>query len=326
MNAGQSYIGQLEERVKEIVDRMNRRAIVWLFPSFEEALYAASTYAARTGCSTPCSRRSRRARSPSSVRSIRTAYELLAQSRPRVTRIFEVIRLAPMPTTTHSRSRADWSRDYGVDVDDDTLAESLDLATHYLPGTAAPGNVLRLLELVRDRVARGLATEVTPESVIATLSAATGLPLHVLDPRAPLRLDDVRAFFEEPRPRAARGGRVPRRQDRAGEGRAHRPDPALGVFLFVGPTGTGKTEIAKALSEFLFGSQDRLVRLDMSEFQTPESLERLLGGHDDRGCRQRPLIASVRKHPFSVRPARRVREGAPARSGTSSSRSSTTAG
>ena len=47
------------------------------------------------------------------------------------------------------------------------------------------------------------------------------------------------------------------------------PGRPLGVFLFLGPTGTGKTEIAKALAEFLFGSPDRLVRLDMSEFQTP---------------------------------------------------------
>ena len=54
------------------------------------------------------------------------------------------------------------------------------------------------------------------------------------------------------------------------------PTRPLGVFLFVGPTGTGKTEIAKALAEFLFGSADRLVRLDMSEYQTPDSLERLL--------------------------------------------------
>ncbi len=66
------------------------------------------------------------------------------------------------------------------------------------------------------------------------------------------------------------------------------PTRPLGVFLFLGPTGTGKTEIAKALAEFLFGSPDRLVRLDMSEFQTPESLERLLSDTtiERRGARR----------------------------------------
>ena len=135
--------------------------------------------------------------------------------------------------------------------------------------------------------------------MIATLSAATGLPLHVLDPRTPLRLDDVRAFFESRvlgQPEA-----VDCLVDRIALVKAGLTDPTrpLGVFLFVGPTGTGKTEIAKAFSEFLFGSPDRLVRLDMSEYQTPESLERLLGD-SSRGENASPLISAVRKQPFTV--------------------------
>ena len=297
--AGQSYIGELEGRVKEIVERMNRRSIVWLFPSFEEALFSGQHSRSPRGL-LDAMLPAIEARDIAVIGEIDpTAYELLAQNRPRVTRLFEVIRLAPMTDEDALEVARAWSRDYGVDVDEDTLAESLDLATHYLPGTAAPGNLLRLLELVLDRVTRGLATAVTTESVIATLSAATGLPLHVLDPRAPLRLDDVRTFFESRvlgQPEA-----VECLVDRIALVKAGLTDPSrpLGVFLFVGPTGTGKTEIAKAFSEFLFGSPDRLVRLDMSEFQTPESLERLLG--DSAGGEPAaPLISSVRKQPFTV--------------------------
>jgi ATP-dependent Clp protease ATP-binding subunit ClpC len=299
VNAGQVYIGQLEERVKEIVERMSQRSIVWLFPSFEEALYAGQHSRSPQGL-LDAMLPAIEARDIAVIGEIDpTAYELLAQSRPRVTRIFEVIRLAPMTDEDTLAVARGWSRDYGTDVDEHTLAESLDLATHYLPGTAAPGNLLRLLELVLDRVTRGLATDVTTESVIATLSAATGLPLHVLDPRAPLRLDDVRAFFESRvlgQPEA-----VECLVDRVALVKAGLTDPTrpLGVFLFVGPTGTGKTEIAKAFSEFLFGSPDRLVRLDMSEYQTPESLERLLG--DSTGDEPAAsLISSVRKQPFTV--------------------------
>ena len=70
-------------------------------------------------------------------------------------------------------------------------------------------------------------------------------------------------------------------------------------MLLVGPTGTGKTEIAKALAEFMFGSADRLVRLDMSEFQTPDSVERLLSDQTSE-YRASPLIGTVRKDPFAV--------------------------
>ena len=83
VNAGQSYVGELEGRVREIVGRMSRRSIVWLFPSFEEALCAGqhTQQPARAARRHPPA--SRRATSPSSARSIRAAYELLAQNRPR---------------------------------------------------------------------------------------------------------------------------------------------------------------------------------------------------------------------------------------------------
>ena len=123
------------------------------------------------------------------------AYELVLQHRPRIARLFEVVRVEPASGASAIEIARDWATQNELDVDDETLAEALDLATHYLPAAASPGNVLRVLELVRDRIARGVASAIDPETVIATLSDATGLPLHVLDPRAPLSLDRVRAYF-----------------------------------------------------------------------------------------------------------------------------------
>ena len=77
------------------------------------------------------------------------------------------------------------------------------------------------------------------------------------------------------------------------------PTRPFGVFLFAGPTGTGKTEIAKSLASFLFGSPDRMIRVDMSELQSPEDLERLVGS-DGQGARRDALVDRIREQPFSV--------------------------
>ncbi|CAA9253506.1 MAG: ATP-dependent Clp protease ATP-binding subunit ClpA [uncultured Blastococcus sp.] len=89
------------------------------------------------------------------------------------------------------------------------------------------------------------------------------------------------------------------RRSRAGLGD---PDRPIGSFLFLGPTGVGKTELAKALATALFGEEDRMVRLDMSEFQERHTVSRLVGsppgyvGYEDAG----QLTEAVRRRPYSV--------------------------
>ena len=195
VNAGQMYIGMLEARVLDIVSRLGRRRIAWIFPNFEESLWSGQHTQSPRGLLDGLLPHVEAGDAIVVGEVDPRAYELLLQHRPRLARLFEVVRLAPMVPQDAIEVARDWAGGHGLEVDDDTLAEALDLATHYLPTAAAPGNILRVLELVRDRIERGVAEAVDPETVIATLSDATGLPLHVLDPRAPLSLDLVREYF-----------------------------------------------------------------------------------------------------------------------------------
>ena len=93
------------------------------------------------------------------------------------------------------------------------------------------------------------------------------------------------------------------------------PKRPTGSFIFLGPSGVGKTELARTLAEFLFGDEDAMIQVDMSEYMEKHSVSRLVGsppgyiGYDEGG----QLTEAVRRKPYSVRPPRRDREGAPGR-------------
>ncbi len=141
--------------------------------------------------------------------------------------------------------------------------------------------------------------DVTPNSVILSLSQATGVPAAILNSKERADLASIRKYF------AARvmgqDEAVSTIVDRIAMLKAGLNDPGkpIGVFLFAGPTGTGKTELAKTLAEFLFGSPDRLIRLDMSEYQSHDSTWKILGTADP-ATQTESLIGRVRKQPFSV--------------------------
>ncbi|GAA4615255.1 ATP-dependent Clp protease ATP-binding subunit [Saccharopolyspora hordei] len=146
------------------------------------------------------------------------------------------------------------------------------------------------------------ALEVTAEDVAEVVARATGIPVSRLTAAEKERLQNLeqelhrRVVGQDDAVRAL--ARAVRRS-RSGLGDPNRP---VGSFLFLGPTGVGKTELAKALAESLFGDEQRMVRLDMSEFQERHTASRLVGappgyvGHGESG----ELTEAVRRNPYSV--------------------------
>jgi ATP-dependent Clp protease ATP-binding subunit ClpC len=143
---------------------------------------------------------------------------------------------------------------------------------------------------------------VSPEDVAEVVSMWTGIPLTQLRSGETERLLHMEEGLHQRivgQDEAITAVAKAVRRARAGLKDPCRP---IGSFIFLGPTGVGKTELVKALAEFMFGSEDALVQLDMSEFMERHSVARLVGappgyiGYDDAG----QLTEAVRRRPFSV--------------------------
>ena len=147
-----------------------------------------------------------------------------------------------------------------------------------------------------------LRTEVGAEEIAEVVSRATGIPVSKMMEGERAKLLQMEGYLHNRvigQNEAVRLVSETIRRSRAGLSDPNRP---YGSFLFLGPTGVGKTELTKALAEFLFDSQDHLIRLDMSEFMEKHSVARLIGappgyvGYDEGGY----LTEAVRRNPYSV--------------------------
>ena len=147
-----------------------------------------------------------------------------------------------------------------------------------------------------------LQQRVTAEEIAEVVSRWTGIPVSKMlegERDKLLRMEDSLHHRVVGQDEAVRAVADAIRRSRAGLSDPHRPN---GSFLFLGPTGVGKTELCKALAEFLFDSTEALVRIDMSEFMEKHSVSRLIGappgyvGYEEGGY----LTEAVRRRPYSV--------------------------
>ncbi len=208
--------------------------------------------------------------------------------------------------------RPQFERDYKLSIAEESLTEVARLAERYYTIQPLPGGAVRLLHqacaLMRTSLQRGDKgrvendNQLDPDDVLVATSLLTDIPVTKMgaDER-----DRYANMVEHLHKRIIGQNEAVVALSRAVKmARVGLKDPKrpIGSFMFLGPTGVGKSELAKALAEFMFGSEDNLTTLDMSEFMEDSSVNRLIGsppgyiGHESGG----QLTEAIKKQPFSI--------------------------
>lgn len=185
-----------------------------------------------------------------------------------------------------------------VSLEKPAIQEIIRLTKRFSPYEGMPGTAIQFLErLILKKVHTDLPSKtILPEEVIQHFCAESGLPVFMLDSDIPMDIEEIDRYFN---------------QNIFGQKNAidavldvlasvkmglSKNDKPIASLLFVGPTGVGKTELAKTLTSFMLGNKERMVRFDMSEYANPYAVSRLSGSAGEEGL----LSATVRKNPFCV--------------------------
>jgi len=199
---------------------------------------------------------------------------------------------------------------HDVRYTDEALVAAVELSGRYITGRFLPDKAIDLIDQAAARVRLNgqpggsplAMKQVTVSDIAEVVSRATGIPVRDLTEEEKDRLLRLEENLHERvvgQDEAVSAVAEAVRRSRAGLGDPHRP---VGSFLFLGPTGVGKTELGRALAGALFGADRTMVRLDMSEFAERHTVSRLVGappgyvGYEEAG----QLTEAVRRRPYSV--------------------------
>jgi len=329
--AGTKYRGQFEERLKNLLKELSENSGVILFMDELHTLVGAGSAEGSLDAANILKPALSRGELQCIGATTPVEYRKHIEKDRALSRRFQMVTLKP-PTEEESVEilrglRSRYERFHGVQYKDEALEAAVSLSSRYMPDRCLPDKAIDVLDEAGSRVKLRflkrsedavpevglpegptlLPGEVGPlfvfrDDVDAVVARATGIPVMSIredESNRLLRIEEEihKRVVSQDRAISALARAI--RRTRAGLHDARRP---VGSFLFLGPTGVGKTEVARGLAELLFGSERHLIRVDMSEYMEKHAVSRLIGsppgyvGYDDGG----QLTERVRRNPYCV--------------------------
>jgi ATP-dependent Clp protease ATP-binding subunit ClpC len=311
--AGSRYRGDFEERLKKVVKECRTRGDIILFIDELHTLVGAG--AAEGAIDAASILKPMLARGELQTIGATTVgeYRKYFEKDAALARRFQPVQVGE-PTYAEAIEILKGLRDryeafHRVSFTDASLVAAVALSDRYVPDRFLPDKAIDLIDEAgaRMRIRRleadlDLGSEIDDDQIAEVLASWTGIPVYKLTEEETSRLlgmeDELHKRIVGQEEAVTAVSKAIRRT-RAGLKDPKRPS---GSFIFAGPSGIGKSELSKALAEFLFGSEDALIQLDMSEFHDQHTVSRLVGappgyvGYDEGG----QLTEKVRRRPFSV--------------------------
>ena len=198
--------------------------------------------------------------------------------------------------------RQSLEKHHGVKISDAALTAAVDLSVRYINDRFLPDKAIDLADEAAAHIRVSGGGLVTAEDIAGIVSMWTGIPVANLSADETKRLRNMESILHRRVIGQNEAVTAVSRAIRRGRVGLSDPNRPIGSFLFLGPTGVGKTELCRALAEAVFGESEAMIRLDMSEYMEKHAVSKLIGsppgyvGYEDGG----QLTERVRRKPWSV--------------------------